>query len=632
METRGNRVGLRTKFIVTSALLLALTLGLSAHYNSKQEERLLLASLQARVEALARFTAFISAEAIYTFDITTLDRFVSEMNGDPEIRFAAILNSRGKLITTVLPQGWARQDLLSILSTEGSHPELWRFSVPVVIDGESLGTVEVAIDDSRVRAEIAAILQQALLIYGAIILFLVFVLSAIFQRVVLRQVKQLIAGAVRISSGDYSFQLQVLAQDELSQLTHCFNKMLSDLNDSHSELLAMNRQLEEEVEQRRHAEEQMRLDASVFRHAREGITITDSDGTILKINDGFCNITGYSREEVLGQNPRILQSGQHDKAFYHKMWQQLACEGYWSGEIWNRRKNGEIVPELLTINAIVDEGGNVEHYVALFSDISTQKAHEQQLQHIAHYDALTELPNRVLLGDRLQQEIKQSRRVGTLLAVIYLDLDGFKAVNDTYGHDVGDRLLVTVTGRMQLSIRESDTLARLGGDEFVAVLGSLESSEECLPLLERLLQAAAEPILIEQHALRVSASIGVTFYPQPEEVDADQLLRQADQAMYQAKKKKKNRYHFFNPEDEYEKRGHNKSLEQIAFALSNGEFELYYQPQVNLRSGEIVGFEALLRWHHPQQGLLYPGSFLPPLRGNAILSSIGVWVVEQAMS
>ncbi len=290
----------------------------------------------------------------------------------------------------------------------------------------------------------------------------------------------------------------------------------------------------------------LQLAASVFTHAREGIIITDASGTMIDVNDTFTHITGYSRAEVLGENPRILQSGRHDSEFYGAMWHRLASVGHWSGELWNRRKDGSAYAQLSTISAVKDATGSVQNFVALFTDVTNLKEHQKRLEHIAHHDALTNLPNRVLLTDRLRQAMAQSQRRGQSLAVVYLDLDGFKAVNDTHGHTVGDELLIAVAQRMQEALRDGDTLARIGGDEFVAVLGDLDHPQVCEPVLARLLAAASSAVSVDGAMLQVSVSIGVTLYPQ-DAAEIDQLMRQADQAMYQAKQAGKNRYHLFDP-------------------------------------------------------------------------------------
>ncbi len=295
--------------------------------------------------------------------------------------------------------------------------------------------------------------------------------------------------------------------------------------------------------QRAESERLQRINAAcVFTNTHEGIIITASDGNIMDVNDAFSRITGYGRDEVLGKNPRLLSSGRHDKAFYTAMWVELTSSKHWRGEIWNRRKDGSVFAELLTISAVADTQGRVQQYVALFSNITAIKEYQHQLEHFARYDALTNLPNRLLLNDRLQQAMAQSLRRGQLLALAFIDLAGFKAVNDQYGHDAGDHLLSVLAGRMKQVLRDGDTLARLGGDEFVAVLVDIAAPTDCEPLVRRLLDAAAQCVAFESHELRVSASIGVAFFPQEKTIGVEELLQQADQAMYQSKTSGKNRY------------------------------------------------------------------------------------------
>ncbi|MCX7168681.1 MAG: EAL domain-containing protein [Rhodocyclales bacterium] len=386
-----------------------------------------------------------------------------------------------------------------------------------------------------------------------------------------------------------------------------------------------------DITERKQAAEKLQLAASVFTHAREGITITDANGAIVEVNDTFTEITGYSREEALGKNPRILKSGRQEPEFYAALWHALTTSGHWSGEIWNRRRNGEIYAQMLTISAVRDVAGTTRNYVALFTDITATKEHQQKLEHIAHYDALTGLPNRVLLADRLHLAMAQSQRRQQSLAVVYLDLDGFKPVNDQHGHEVGDELLIVVSQRLKAVLREGDTLGRLGGDEFVAVLVDLEQPQDCEPVLARLLLAAAAPATIGALVLHVSASIGVTLYPQ-DESDADQLLRHADQAMYQAKQTGKNRYHLFDLVQDAAVRSQRESVEHIRHALDQQQFVLHYQPKVNMRSGVVIGAEALIRWQHPERGLLPPADFLPITENHPIGIELGEWVIGMALA
>lgn len=296
-------------------------------------------------------------------------------------------------------------------------------------------------------------------------------------------------------------------------------------------------------------EAQLKLYASVFTHAREGIMITDAEGAIVEVNDTFTHLTGYRREEIVSRNPRVLSSGRQSPEFYAALWQSLREQGYWSGELWDRKKDGTLFAAQTTISAVRGENGETQNYVALISDITLMKNHQQQLEHVAHHDALTGLPNRVLLGDRLRQAIVHSQRHSRLVAVAFLDLDGFKNVNDLHGHEVGDALLIAVATSMKTALREGDTLARIGGDQFVAVLCDLSQIDDARPVLQRLLQAASQPVAVSDCMLHVTASIGVATYP-PDGSDPDFLLRAADRAMYRAKQLGRNQFHFFEKDSD----------------------------------------------------------------------------------
>jgi diguanylate cyclase (GGDEF)-like protein/PAS domain S-box-containing protein len=300
-----------------------------------------------------------------------------------------------------------------------------------------------------------------------------------------------------------------------------------------------------DISQRKLTEEKLERLASVFTYAHEAIMITDANSKIIEVNESFSRITGYTAQEVLGEHPKILQAKRVSEESYQLMWHTVQTQGHWRGEVWKRRKNGEIYPEMLTLNAVKNAEGQIKHYVSLFTDITAQKAHQAELEHIAHFDAISDLPNRLLLEDRLSQAVVQCQRRHRSLAVVFMDLDGFKAVNDSHGHNVGDELLVKVSQRMKEALRESDTLARMGGDEFVALMVDIESVQDCEIILHRLLRAASKPVHIGQLHLQVSVSIGVTLYPN-DSIDADQLIRRADQAMYVAKQSGKNRFHIFN--------------------------------------------------------------------------------------
>jgi diguanylate cyclase (GGDEF)-like protein/PAS domain S-box-containing protein len=290
----------------------------------------------------------------------------------------------------------------------------------------------------------------------------------------------------------------------------------------------------------------LRLTAKVFETTMESIIVTDAQSRIIDVNPAFCRMTGYTRDEVLGRTPAILHSGYHDKRVYSDIWQQIDSAGYWSGELWNLKKNGDIYPELICISAISNAQGMVTHYVGIASDISQQKQYEKQLERTAHYDALTGIPNRVLLSDRMKQAIARTKRDQNLMGVCYLDLDGFKPVNDSCGHLAGDQVLVEIARRISGELRECDTVARLGGDEFVVLLPGLHQESECVGTVGRILSIIAQPVLVQDRVFSLTASIGVTVFPSDNN-DPDLLLRHADQAMYRAKQSGKNRFNFYDP-------------------------------------------------------------------------------------
>jgi len=394
---------------------------------------------------------------------------------------------------------------------------------------------------------------------------------------------------------------------------------------------ALRAQVKARTQALQESEKRLRLAAGVFVHAREAIMITDAKATILDVNDAFTQITGYSRADVLGRNPRLLKSGRQGDEFYADLWNDLIKNELWGGEVWNRRKDGTLYAEHLTISAVHDAQGQPQNFVAIFTDITQQKEYQRCLEHSAHHDALTQLPNRTLLADRLQQAMVQAARRGHHLTVALLDLDGFKEINDTHGHAAGDQLLIAVADRMKRAVREVDTIARLGGDEFVVVLTDLTDTQASLPMLKRLLIAIAQPMQTGGLVLQVSASLGLTFYPQAADVDADQLLRQADQAMYHAKLAGKNRYHIFDAEQERCVRAFHEGLDRIRQALTRREFVLYYQPKANMRTGHVVGVEALIRWQHPERGLLAPDVFLTLIESHPLAIELGEWVIGAAL-
>jgi diguanylate cyclase (GGDEF)-like protein/PAS domain S-box-containing protein len=424
----------------------------------------------------------------------------------------------------------------------------------------------------------------------------------------------------------YRILLYVLALASTAYLALTFIR----LNRARRSITEANRELNERYAAQLLVEERLRLHTTAFDNSHEGITLTNAQGEILDVNAAFTRITGYERSEVIGRNPRVLKSGRHDQAFYEGMWKSVLDKGAWRGEIWNRSKFGDVYPELLSIAAVHDADGQLTHFVAVFSDISRLKEQEKQLVQMAYFDALTGLPNRVLLADRIVQASAQTRRNGTLMAICYLDLDGFKPINDTWGHDVGDQLLVEMANRFKATLRAGDTVARLGGDEFVLLMLGLADMAECERAVQRMLHAVSKPLLVAPQPVMLSASIGVSVFP-ADDCDADALLRHADQAMYRAKQSGKNCFHVFDADLDRYTRSRYDRVARIQDAFDFNEIVLHYQPKVDMRAGRVSGAEALVRWRHPERGMLAPVEFLPLIEDHDMVIRLGEWAIETAL-
>lgn len=376
----------------------------------------------------------------------------------------------------------------------------------------------------------------------------------------------------------------------------------------------------------------LQLAERVIDSSLEGIIITDAAACIEFVNPAFTHLTGYSLDDVLGKTPNVLGSGRQDAAFYEQMWNTLKADGYWRGEVWNRRKSGELYLELLTITAIRDDMGITQHYAGLFSDITHMRENEEQIRHLAYYDVLTRLPNRRLLEDRITLAIRHAHRATEQLAVIFIDLDHFKQVNDALGHALGDDLLLSVAERMTAKLREDDTLARLGGDEFIALLPNINGFSEASTVAQRLIDAVGAPYTLHGHSFRIGSSLGISLYPDDGST-SEALIQHADAAMYRAKREGRNTYRLYQAAVDQQARDQLSMETALRNAVETGEgLYMAYQPLVQRNNRQLASAEALVRWRHPQRGLIPPGEFIPLAERSGLILPLGEKVIDLVLA
>lgn len=455
-------------------------------------------------------------------------------------------------------------------------------------------------------------------------------------------------GEVDVEIPDHFKELEL---QRMADALRSFRNTQQRLHSTLDELSAMKEELEQrvasrthalahEVEQHRQAQARLLLASQVMRSTSEAVVITDAHNCVVDVNEAYCMITGYSREEMIGSNPSLIRSGIHDEAFYQVMWQTLTQQGCWKGEIWDRRKNGEVFPKWLAINAVRDDQEQLTHYVGVFSDISELKSKEAELQALAHFDPLTRLPNRVLCKELVEQQLNNAQRTRHKVALLFIDLDHFKHVNDSLGHAAGDELLVEVSQRLERSLKDTSpaatdtgecghTIARLGGDEFIIAIDNLSVVEGLVDLVERMQQVIRQPMMIQQKTVHVDSSIGIAIYPDDGQTFGE-LSRHADTAMYRAKESGRNRFVFFT--EEMNRQAHQRLEMEIELrrSLEAGHFEVYYQPKISTVTSTVYGMEALIRWNHPELGLVSPLDFIQIAEDTGLIIPLGDWILQQA--
>jgi len=430
---------------------------------------------------------------------------------------------------------------------------------------------------------------------------------------------------VNLQHGDYQNTYRMRHADGSYRWIHSRGRLLRDENGQPQRFIG----IASDITRQRALDDSLRQAAAVFDATQEGVLVTDAEQRIVHVNPAFSRITGYNSEEILGQRPTLLKSGRHDAAFYHSLWHALESRGAWSGEVWNRRKSGEIYPQWQCIRMIHDEQGNISHYVAVFSDITALKRSQRELDYLAHHDPLSNLPNRLLFTERVAHALERSHNEELQGAVLLIDLDHFKHINESLGHNVGDLLLKGVGERLQDDLPAGCTLARLGGDEFGLLSENCTEAAQAAELAQRLLHSLDAPFLLDGHELYIGASIGISLFPDDGD-SVEQILRNADSALFKAKSSGREGYAFYVQELTDYARQRVELASSLRHALDNEELRVYYQPLHDLRDGRQVGMEALVRWQHPQRGLIAPGEFIPIAEDNGMIGAIDAWVLEQA--
>jgi diguanylate cyclase (GGDEF)-like protein/PAS domain S-box-containing protein len=635
---------LRFRFLFWISVVLVLTLGGSAYHVYSAQQALLEHKLISKVDAIGRFIALISPEAIYSYDVTTMDRYIRQISDDEDVRFAQILSPVGLPMTTYLPADIQSQKLAQWISKLDSTNGVKRnpfdpvmtCAFPIIENGENLGRVIIGLDTSRMIEATRHVVIDLMKIFGAIVLSLASFIFIIFKLHVLNPVNALKKGAGRIAEGDFTYQVPVYSLDELGHLTKCFNNMMNEIDIDRQALISANMRLEEEIRQRQHANQELKKLSLAVEQSPVSVVITSLSGRVEYVNPKFCEVMGYDRDEVIGKETHIFGGEIDDPKEFEQVREKLASGDIWKSEFRNRRKNGRTCWESAVIAPIRDSNGNTTHYLAVKEDITERKAFEQKLLEQATHDQLTGLPNRFLAFDRLQQMLQHAKRHQSHIGIIYIDLDNFKTVNDSLGHAIGDDLLVQVAKRIHSQLRAENTLCRLGGDEFMALVPDLQNPIEDLKvILNRMITSLQSPFHLNSRQIIITLSLGIALFPE-DGSNVGTLMSHADIAMYEAKRLGRNTFCFFTSEM------NKKIQEKIALetrlrhALEVGELYPVYHPIIRLADGALVGAETLLRWNNPELGDIAPDVFIPISEQMGLIPPITDWlfntVLEHAAS
>ncbi|MEW6647917.1 MAG: EAL domain-containing protein [Pseudomonadota bacterium] len=471
-------------------------------------------------------------------------------------------------------------------------------------------------------ADDAARNLNATITYGIAGVGLLILISLFIMRRVTLRIAHLLRWTGEVSRGRLDAPLPIDTEDEVGNLTRAMKDMADNIKQAHDALHGAKRQAEQ-------AADELRLYANAFDSSGEAMLITDKDNRIVNVNAAFTIQTGYAPDEVIGKDPRIFASGNTPAGVYHEMWRALVEKNFWQGELWDRKRSGEVYPKWIRISAIRGPAGDVLFYIASFTDITDRKEAEARIEHLAHHDILTGLHNRFSMEVRLEQAIASARREQQRIAVLFIDLDRFKNINDTLGHQVGDKLLIEVAGRLRESVRDSDVVSRIGGDEFVIVLATIRDNSHAAIVAESITQKLSAPYHIDGHTITTTPSIGISVFPDDGSVCND-LMRAADVAMYHAKEHGRSNYHYFNEAMLMVANERLRIEHELRSAIAGGQLELHYQPQVRASDERIVAMEALVRWNHPKDGLIYPDSFIAIAEESGIIFDLGRWVIDAA--